>query len=242
MAESLPPLIHHPSPNFGPRPVGQQVQLVVLHYTGMRSGAVALQRLCDPQAQVSAHYLIEEDGRLFQLVAEDQRAWHAGVAGWRGCTNVNDISIGIELVNPGHEFGYRAFPDVQINSLLALLADIKARHRLTSRDFVGHSDVAPGRKQDPGELFPWAALAQHGFGDMPAHSPNFSDTSLVDVTPEQSVVLGHQFAAIGYALDGNQPSSELIAAFQRRWRQSAISGRLDKGTLAALAEVAALYA
>ncbi len=154
----------HPSPNFGPRPDGIVIDMLVIHYTGMPSGAAALRRLCDPVAEVSAHYLIEEDGRLFRLVGEAERAWHAGVASWRGESNINDRSIGIELVNPGHDYGYRPFPAAQMAALIALAGDILTRHPILTRNVVGHSDVAPSRKQDPGELFDWHALAAAGIG------------------------------------------------------------------------------
>lgn len=153
-----------PSPNFDDRPDGQTIDMLVLHYTGMKTGQEALDRLCEEKSQVSAHYLIETDGRLFQLVDEDKRAWHAGVSHWRGQTNINARSIGIELVNPGHEWGYRAFPDVQIDQLIQLSQAILARHPIPKRNVVGHSDVAPTRKEDPGELFPWDRLAEHGIG------------------------------------------------------------------------------
>ncbi len=158
-------MIEAPSPNFNDRRL--PISLVVVHYTGMKTGAEALARLRDPAAQVSAHYMIEEDGRLFRLVPEDKRAWHAGVSHWAGVDDVNSASIGIELVNPGHEWGYRPFPDAQINTLSQLLQEIFARHELGPEALVGHDEVAPGRKQDPGELFPWPHLAQQGLAVWP---------------------------------------------------------------------------
>ena len=158
-----------PSPNFDARK--SPPDMVVLHYTGMKTGPEALARLCDPEAKVSAHYLIEEDGRLYTLVAEARRAWHAGVSFWKGERDINAVSIGIELVNPGHEFGYRDFPDAQIAALVALLDDIRGRWDIPDSRILGHSDVAPARKQDPGERFPWQALAKAGHGlwvDPPA--------------------------------------------------------------------------
>ena len=152
------------SPNFNDRPEGVPIDMLVLHYTGMESGEAALERLCDPDAQVSAHYLIEEDGTVHRLVDEDKRAWHAGVSWWRGSSDVNSRSIGIELVNPGHEFGYRAFPEEQMVALEALAGAILKRHPIAPRNVVGHSDVAPTRKMDPGELFDWARLAEKGIG------------------------------------------------------------------------------
>jgi N-acetylmuramoyl-L-alanine amidase len=157
-------IISQPSPNFDTRG-GQPVDLLVLHYTGMQSGAEALERMCSPLAKVSAHYMVEEDGRVFQLVDEAERAWHAGISHWGGVGNVNANSIGIEIVNPGHEWGYRPFPQVQMQAVAALAQGILARHpRISPRNVVGHSDIAPERKEDPGELFDWAGLAQAGIG------------------------------------------------------------------------------
>ncbi|MDQ2861504.1 MAG: N-acetylmuramoyl-L-alanine amidase, partial [Pseudomonadota bacterium] len=142
-----------PSPNFDAR--SAPPDMIVLHYTGMKTGEAALARLTDPASRVSAHYLIEEDGRLYALVDEARRAWHAGVAAWGGTTDINGASIGIELVNPGHEFGYRPYPGQQIGMLIDLLADIRSRWTVPDSRILAHSDVAPARKQDPGELFPW---------------------------------------------------------------------------------------
>ncbi len=149
-----------PSPNFNDRAL--PVDMIVIHYTGMKTGAEALARMCDPSAKVSAHYMIEEDGQVFALVAEDKRAWHAGVSHWQGIDDINSCSIGIELVNPGHDWGYRSFPALQIKALLALITDTRTRHAIPNDRIVGHSDVAPGRKQDPGDLFPWARVRALG--------------------------------------------------------------------------------
>jgi len=157
-------IIQHRSPNFDARPEGLEIDMLVLHYTGMKSGEAALKRLCDKKAQVSAHYMIEEDGTVFQMVDEEKRAWHAGVAYWRGANNINARSIGIEIVNPGHEFGYRTFPEAQVLSVIELCQAILARTPIKARNVVGHSDVAPTRKEDPGELFPWQRLASQGIG------------------------------------------------------------------------------
>ncbi len=150
-------MIHHPSPNHGDRK-GRAIDMVVIHYTGMKTCTDSLQRLCDPAAEVSAHYLIDEVGTIYALVPEDQRAWHAGTGEWRGESDINSISIGIELQNPGHEHGYRAFPEPQIIALMELLVDIRTRHEIEAARIVGHEDVAPGRKQDPGNLFPWQRI------------------------------------------------------------------------------------
>ncbi len=147
-----------PSPNHNDRR-GRPIDLIVLHYTGMRSAAEALARLSDPAAQVSAHYLVEEDGRLWRLVPDKRRAWHAGRAYWAGERDVNARSIGIEIVNPGHDNGYRPFPPQQIERVASLLQHLSRRYAIPASRVVGHSDVAPLRKLDPGELFPWASLA-----------------------------------------------------------------------------------
>jgi N-acetylmuramoyl-L-alanine amidase len=154
--------------NHGARAGGQKPSLLLLHYTGMRSAEEALERLCDPHSEVSAHYLIEETGEIHSLVPEDRRAWHAGKAYWAGESDINSASIGIEIVNPGHEFGYRAFPEHQITSLVRLSQGILKRYNIPPSRVLGHSDVAPGRKADPGELFPWERLAQAGVGLWPA--------------------------------------------------------------------------
>ena len=151
-------LIPAPSPNFDARKAPPD--MIVLHYTGMRGGEAALARLRDPAAKVSAHYLVEEDGRVFSLVAEERRAWHAGKSFWRGEKDINSVSIGVEIVNPGHEFGYRPFPDAQIAAVIELLGEVRGRWDVADARILGHSDVAPGRKQDPGELFPWKRLAE----------------------------------------------------------------------------------
>ena len=216
----------HPSPNFGARPDGIVIDMLVIHYTGMRTGATALKWLCDPAAEVSAHYLIEEDGRLFRLVDEAERAWHAGAGLWRGDSNINDRSIGIELVNPGHEYGYRPFPAAQMAALIGLARDILARHPLPAQNVVGHSDVAPMRKQDPGELFDWRALAAAGIGAWP-DAPG--DGEAGDV--------GALLTEIGY--DTNDLELALVA-FQRRYLPARVDGQLDADVLNQLAAVAAL--
>ncbi|MBL4613774.1 MAG: N-acetylmuramoyl-L-alanine amidase, partial [Magnetovibrio sp.] len=152
------------SPNFDDRATGLPIDMLVLHYTGMQTCEAALERLCDKDAMVSAHYLIDEEGTVHRLVDEDKRAWHAGLAWWRGAMDVNGRSIGIELVNPGHEFGYRDFPDAQMTALEGLTSAIIKRHPIPPQNVVGHADTAPARKQDPGELFDWQRLAEFGVG------------------------------------------------------------------------------
>ncbi len=149
-----------PSPNFGERRDGARPSIIVIHSTGMKTAQEALERMCDPAAEVSAHYCIDEDGTVYELVDETMRAWHAGVSEWRGITDVNSHSIGIELVNPGHEWGYREFPPEQMESLVDLCKSIMARHEI--KWVLGHSDIAPGRRRDPGELFDWQWMADAG--------------------------------------------------------------------------------
>ncbi len=210
------PIVQQPSPNFDARDPNSPVDMLVLHYTGMSSGKEALARLTDIEHQVSAHYLIEEDGRIYQLVDEAHRAWHAGVSYWRGQRNINTRSIGIELVNPGHAYGYRAFPESQMAALEALALNILSRHAIPPRNVVGHSDVAPTRKEDPGELFDWRSLAAKGIGLWPERaargSPNVMDA----------------LAFIGY---DTTDYARALAAFQRRFRPADIHGVADPDTL-----------
>ena len=208
-------LIEHPSPNREPRPEGAAPDMLLLHYTGMKSGPEALARLSDPEAKVSAHYLIEEDGRVFALVPEEERAWHAGLAFWAGESDINSRSIGIELVNPGHEFGYRPFPGAQIESLIQLAQAILSRHAIPAWRVLGHSDVAPLRKEDPGELFPWKTLAQAGIG-------LWSEAEKKDTRP-----LPQLLAALGYGYLRDDETA-VIRAFQRHWLPEKLTGRLDE--------------
>lgn len=218
-----------PSPNRDARPAGARVALLVLHYTGMQSAAAAIARLTDPVAKVSAHYVIDTDGAVLALVPEDCRAWHAGVAGWGAISDVNGHSIGIELVNPGHDWGYRPFPAAQIGALIELGRAILARHGLPAESVVGHSDVAPARKIDPGELFPWAELARQGLGVWPG--------DCAPVAPEMGVALEH-LRGIGFRLDlPDTTPAKVIAAFQRHWRPARIDGRLDAETMGLIAAV-----
>lgn len=169
-----------PSPNFNDRARELGIHYVVIHYTGMQSAQAALERMCDPQTKVSAHYMIDEDGRALQLVDEGKRAWHAGVSYWKGESDLNSLSIGIELVNPGHEFGYHPFPKAQIDSLKILLHDLYKRHQFTPASLLAHSDIAPARRLDPGELFPWQELAAEGFGVWPEVGAALHSTMLAN--------------------------------------------------------------
>ena len=221
------------SPNFDARPAGQAVDILLLHYTGMRDAEAALTRLCDPAAKVSAHYCIGEDGGVTRLVAEQARAWHAGVGLWAGAGDINARSIGIELVNPGHEFGYRAFPQDQIAALIDLGRDIVSRHRIAPARVLGHSDVAPLRKQDPGELFPWARLAAAGIGLWPVGAPPAP-------VPEPAEIK-RRLAAFGYGyLDDDLDA--VVRAFQRHFRPEQVTGVVDEQTMGRLEALLALAA
>lgn len=220
MAEFAAGIEERPSPNHNARPDGQAVDILLLHYTGMESGAAALERLCDPEAKVSAHYLIEEDGRVFRLVAEDRRAWHAGLASWGGDSDVNGRSLGIELVNPGHEFGYRRFPEPQMASLMALAAELLGRHPIPSHRVLGHSDVAPLRKEDPGELFDWPRLAAAGLAFLPEPG-----------APLDEAAAKARLAAFGYGYI-EEDFAAVLRAFQRHYRPAAVTGALDAETAA----------
>lgn len=210
-------LVHKeaPSPNWDERAL--PITMVVLHYTGMPTADEALARLCDPQAKVSAHYFIDEAGTVTRLVPEDKRAWHAGRSYWRGITDINSASIGIELANPGHEWGYRPFPEAQMEALLPLLADIVDRHKISRANVVGHSDIAPARKDDPGELFDWERLARLRLA-LPIPRPKIW---LVYDNPGAFYLALERF---GYDISDGHAA---VRAFQRRWRPSLIDGEID---------------
>jgi N-acetylmuramoyl-L-alanine amidase len=229
-------MIEAPSPNFNAR-MGPP-EMVVLHYTGMQTGEAALARLCDPEAEVSSHYLVEEDGRVFRLVAEERRAWHAGVSFWKKRTDINAASIGIEIVNPGHEWGYRPFPDAQVEAVIGLLDAIRGRWTIADGDIVGHSDVAPDRKEDPGELFPWLRLAEAGHGlwaepaPVPGPALGAGDGGLgVYVLQAGLTRLGYDSAPSGQYDD---KTVAIVRAFQRHWRPEQVDGIADGETRARL--------
>ncbi len=224
----------HPSPNHDERPPGRSVDLLVLHYTGMPTTAEALDRLCDPAAKVSAHYLIDEDGAAYALVPEARRAWHAGAAWWRGERDVNGCSLGIELANPGHEWGYRPFPEPQMAALIALCAELLARHPIPPERVLGHADVAPGRKRDPGELFDWGRLAAAGIGLWPdADFRPSANAETLGPGAAGGAVLDLQLALdrFGYRVEGtgtfDQATVDAVTAFQRHWRPRRVDGIAD---------------
>jgi N-acetylmuramoyl-L-alanine amidase len=208
-----------PSPNFDARPAATPVDILLLHYTGMETGAAAVARLCDPEAKVSAHYTVDEDGTVFAHVPEEARAWHAGLSYWAGARDINARSIGIEIVNPGHEFGYRSFPDAQIEAVIELALAVFSRHAIPAARVLGHSDVAPARKLDPGELFPWGTLALAGIGLWPQTRKRRLPVSFADA-----------LRAFGYGLrpEMDVATETVIAAFQRHFRPARIDGVADR--------------
>jgi N-acetylmuramoyl-L-alanine amidase len=234
------------SPNFGSRD-NHAVSLLVLHYTGMKTGAAAISRLCEEAAKVSAHYVVEEDGNITQLVDEQYNAWHAGVSFWRGHQNVNNISVGVEIVNPGHEWGYRPFPTIQMHAVAELCGGIVTRHRIAARNVVAHSDIAPERKEDPGELFDWPFLAQKGIGLWPADTGQGMQpgrTLQKGDCGEEIGLIQQQLAEYGYKIPQNQVFDEatqkVIIAFQRHFRPRNLDGAWDNECKARLAGLLAM--
>jgi len=208
-------LIEAPSPNFDSRAL--PISMIVLHYTGMPTAEEAIERLTSADSKVSSHYIVAEDGQVLRLVAEENRAWHAGKSHWRQIDDVNSASIGIEIVNPGHEFGYRPFPDAQIEALIPLMSDIQSRYGITRGNIVGHSDIAPKRKQDPGELFPWARLAKVRLA-LPRPTKNLIDPNWTDG--------GFLLALERFGYDVSDKLAAVVA-FQRRFRPELMDGTID---------------
>jgi N-acetylmuramoyl-L-alanine amidase len=226
-----------PSPNHDARTA--PVDILLLHYTGMRSGEAACERLRDERGKVSSHYLVYEDGRIDQLVPEARRAWHAGISSWKGETDINSRSVGIEIVNPGHEFGYRDFPGTQVEAVIALCRDIVARHAIPPDRVLGHSDVAPGRKLDPGERFPWARLAAAGVGLWIAPAPiSEGDTLVLTQRGEDITMLQTMLVKFGYAaeLTGiyDDKTRDIVTALQRQFRPARVDGIADRSTIETL--------
>ena len=226
------PIRERASPNHAARDAPPRIDMLVLHYTGMRSAAEAVERLCDSAARVSAHYVIDEDGVIWRLVPEARRAFHAGISCWEGEHDLNRVSIGVEIVNPGHEWGYRPFAEAQMRAVEWLGHAILSRYPIPPQRVVGHSDIAPARKTDPGELFDWPRLARSGIGLWPAlrglahQCPIDRNRALADLV------------AIGYCDVEEGPA---IAAFQRRFRPRRCDGELDVETAQRLGEVRAAY-
>ena len=235
-------VVERPSPNHDERP--SAVDMLVLHYTGMQTAEEALARLCDPTAKVSAHYTVDRDGTVYAHVPEERRAWHAGVSFWAGRPSVNDVSIGIELINPGHEFGYVPYTEEQVERLIELCREILARHPIPPERVLAHSDVAPTRKADPGELFPWQRLAEAGIGVWPSiESPPCGEVEALEAL---RVGGGAQdFAALlsrfGYGVPPHLdvPLDAVITAFQRHFRPSCVDGVADAECAGVLARLLA---
>ncbi len=223
-----------PSPNAESRRDGLKPHLLVLHYTGMKSAQAAVDWLCNPASKVSCHYLVDEAGEITQMVEEGSRAWHAGVSCWHGARDINSRSIGIEIHNPGHEFGYVEFPEAQVEGVVELCRDILSRNPIGPADVLAHSDVAPGRKIDPGEKFPWQLLAEAGVGHW------IDPVAPGDPVPEAGAVarLGAGLAAYGYCLDPATADGDafqrVVAAFQRHFRPGRVDGIPDASTFATL--------
>ena len=232
------------SPNFGPRRDAQKPDMIVLHYTGMATGAAAEAWLCDPASEVSSHYLVHENGHVVQMVRESDRAWHAGQSSWFGRTDINSCSVGIEIVNPGHSLGYPGFPKRQIAVVIELCKGIAARHAIAAERVLAHSDVAPGRKIDPGEKFPWAALFEAGVGHLVPAAPVRRGAALkpgdrgADVETLQSMLSLYGY---GVEISGvfDDRTRIVVEAFQRHFRPRRIDGIADGSTMRTLQKLLA---
>jgi N-acetylmuramoyl-L-alanine amidase len=241
--KAFPPdsrLVHHvrPSPNHDERAPGLATDILLLHYTGMSSTAVALERLCDPVAKVSSHYVVDEAGQITQLVPEARRAWHAGVSSWEGKTDINSRSLGIEIGNVGHDLGYPDFPDAQIDAVIALCRDIIHRHRIRADRVLAHSDIAPDRKIDPGEKFPWGRLHRAGVGLWVAAKPPSSPALGPGDRGDPVADLQAALRRYGYGIEAtgiyDEATAAVVTAFQRHFRPARVDGRADRSTIATL--------
>jgi N-acetylmuramoyl-L-alanine amidase len=232
-----------PSPNHGER--NASPDMIVLHYTGMPNDEDAISHLCNPASEVSAHYVVLQDGYIIQLVAEARRAWHAGASSWAGESDINSRSIGIEIANPGHDHGYPAFPKRQVAAVTALCRSILSRHRIAADRVLAHSDIAPSRKRDPGEKFPWKTLADSGVGLWVKPAPiaeagpvfTLGDTNpAIEETQALLANYGYGVTVSGH-LDG--ATRDALAAFQRHFRPQGVDGNIDGSTLATLKDLIA---
>lgn len=230
------------TPNFRPRRDGLTPTILLMHYTGMESAQDALDLLCHEDSGVSCHYLVDEQGQVTQMVAENERAWHAGKSYWAGEHDINSASIGIEIVNEGHGADYKDFPDRQIEAVIELSKDILARHNISAHNVIGHSDVAPERKKDPGEKFPWQKLHENGVGLWVEPEPIGDDFGF-GMDEEGREIFGAQklLARYGYQIEANgrfdQQTMHVLTAFQRHFRPAQIGGRLDRSTIKTLARL-----
>jgi len=228
-------LIKALSPNFDERPAGHSINSLIMHYTGMKTAADAFNRMCDPAAKVSAHYMVYEDGKIANLVPEIKRAWHAGISCWRGISSLNDTSIGIEIVNPGHEFGYKPFPEEQMESVEILAMDIMKRYAIEPRNVVGHSDIAPSRKQDPGELFNWRHLSAMDVGLWPKPSRTWRPAHVLVRPGEESTAVASvqaRLAKYGYHIRVDAyygiKTEQIVTAFKRHFVPEQLNASWDK--------------
>jgi N-acetylmuramoyl-L-alanine amidase len=233
-----------PAPNYEPRPAGLSVNMLILHYTGVDSAEAALDWLTRQESEVSCHYLVDEEGRIAQLVAESERAWHAGQSVWAGETDINSCSIGIEIHNPGHDFGYPDFPKAEMRAVEALCLDILSRHAIPPHRVLAHSDVAPGRKRDPGEKFDWERLARAGIGLWVPPAPLEGDVGLGPGDEGENVAtLQRALLEFGYGVEATSTYGtgleKVVEAFQRHFRPARIDGRADKATIETLARLLA---
>ncbi len=236
-----------PSPNHGERVGIAPPDCLILHYTGMADGPSAINWLCNPDSQVSCHYVVEEDGRVLQLVAEARRAWHAGRSSWAGNTDMNSASIGIEIVNAGHPGGLPDYPDAQIASVIALCRDLVGRHPIPPERVLAHSDVAPGRKEDPGERFPWSRLFEAGVGLWVPPRPDQDGPALLAEDHGAAVAsLQTALQLHGYDLEASgtyDPVTEaVVRAFQLHFRPERVDGVADAATVAILRDLLDLRA
>jgi N-acetylmuramoyl-L-alanine amidase len=244
-AESCLVAEFRPSPNHGERKDGRRPDMILLHYTGMPEAGEALERLCSQGSEVSAHYFVFEDGRIVQMVPENRRAWHAGESVWAGETDINSCSIGIEIVNPGHDYGYLDFPKRQIAAVTALCRGIQTRHSIQPTRVLGHSDVAPARKRDPGERFPWRTLWDSGVGHWAKPAPIKEGGQLLALGDRGDAVSTMQdlLSQYGYSvvINGIYDSVmyDLVSAFQRHFRQERVDGITDESTRTTLRDLLA---
>ena len=233
----------HPSPNIGARRQACSPRLIVLHYTGMQSAAKAIDWLAHPESHVSCHYVIDEAGHITQMVAESMRAWHAGASRWAGETDINSASIGIEIQNPGHEHGYPDFPDAQMQAVAALCQDIAARQNIPPQGVLAHSDVAPGRKIDPGEKFNWAWLARGGIGHWTEPAPLKPSEEARALGEEGPDIAQAQALLSRYGYDVethgrlDKKTIAVLRSFQLHFRPARADGRLDSSTRDTLARL-----
>lgn len=217
--------------NREPRRNGRAVDMLLLHYTGMSSAAAACELLCSAESGVSCHYLVDEDGTITQMVGEDERAWHAGLSSWQGETDTNSRSIGIEIHNPGHTIGYRDFPAAQMQSVVALCRDILGRHDIPARNVLAHSDVAPGRKIDPGERFDWPLLFREGIGHwVPPEEPGGRVLSGAELVRFQALLRDYGYA-IAVTGEADETTRKVTDAFQRHFRPALVNGIADLSAL-----------